>query len=466
VYFKRKERKMGTASSEVPGIFRYFFSLWLQITLIFLALPAASLGATALSEDCIYCHGTFAEIHANADHAASLGNGPVVLFSDTDHDDAGWIGPRPYFSVTVECATCHASDLLAIHGQNCATCHPTPYGTLGTWDRGCQQGGCHATYHEDETVAHLPYEDRYNYANCSLCHDENNQWVVTQDNCLNCHATYGNADGSPPVTTANALSSYTGPAKIVFSILDNGKVGIGTTFYRIDGGEETAGAHAFVSAPGSHQVQFWSMDQAGNKESPPKSVSFNIVEDTTPPTTVSDAKPYYTQGGTIILTATDDGSLGAKQTYYSLNNGPTRTGTKVSLPVANGIIAYSLSFWSEDWSGNVESKKSVSFTVTSGSGTIRLVWGESDLSGSPCLHDPTANANWSIRSGGWWGPVVASGSAGCPNWSGVNDYNFPVGTTQYFVITEWWDRVGEYYDETWFGNISIATPGQIVRLSY
>ena len=112
--------------------------------------------------NCTDCHGNFSNVHQSIDHTATPGSGAVLIFSNTDHDDAGWTGDKPYFDVYVDCGICHSSDLPAIHGNDCATCHPTPYDTLGGyWERGCQQGGCHTEYHSESTTAHLPFEDAY-----------------------------------------------------------------------------------------------------------------------------------------------------------------------------------------------------------------------------------------------------------------------------------------------------------------
>ena len=98
---------------------------------------------------------------------------------------------------------------------------------------------------------------------------------MTQSSCTNCHAAYGPGDVTPPVTSSDALAEYIGPAEIGFSITDNGKVGVGRTFYRLDGGAVTAaGKHLFITAPGQHQLDFWSVDQSGNTEAPPKNASF------------------------------------------------------------------------------------------------------------------------------------------------------------------------------------------------
>jgi hypothetical protein len=444
---------------------KHHVTLLLTALLVVCIWAVPSIASECDGDTCISCHGC--NPHSDECVAAAPGSGPVAIFADTGHDDAGWVGEKPYFDILVDCTMCHNTDLPKVHGNDCATCHPTPNDTLGVYGGGCQQGGCHAFYHEDVVPAHAPFEDPFDPGNnCNVCHEPYG-FVVTQLSCLNCHSAYTAGDGSPPVTTSHALDEYVGPARIDFSITDNGKVGVGRTFYRLDGGAVTAGGkNLFVGTPGQHTLEFWSKDQSGNTESAPNNVFFNITEDATPPATVSNAKSSYYQGAVIDLTATDASTLGVKQTYYSLNGSAATTGTKVVIPPINGTIDYTLTFWSEDWSGNIETQNSVSFSVTSGTGTLRLVWGDSDVSGSPCPGDPEAWASWTIRKGGWSGPVVASGSGGCPNWDGVDDVTVPVGSTPYLVIIDWWDSQYGGDDQTTFSDVSLTTSGEVVRLSY
>jgi hypothetical protein len=224
-----------------------------------------------------------------------------------------------------------------------------------------------------------------------------------------------------------------------------------------------AGKSVFITAPGSHELEFWSKDQSGNTELESNNVFFTIIEDTTPPTTTSNAQTTYNQGGVITLNASDASTLGVKMTYFRLNDGPTQSGTKIVIPATSGTFAYTLFFWSEDWSGNIESENRVDFTVTSGGGALVLVWGNSDTGGSPCSGDPGAEAWWTIYRGT---TLVATGSGACPNWSGVDNVTVPVSPTAYTVTIDWWDSYYEDYDQTRFLNIYVTTPGQIVRLSY
>ena len=87
----------------------------------------------------------------------------------------------------------------------------------------------------------------------------------------------GAADTTPPVTTSDVQAIYEGGAVITFQIIDGGKVGIGTTFYKLDDEPVLTGGQVLVNSPGPHTLDFWSVDQAGNVEDPPNTVTFEIL---------------------------------------------------------------------------------------------------------------------------------------------------------------------------------------------
>lgn len=412
---------------------------------------------------CHICHSGTSGGHQGVGHVASPASGPVLIFDDADHDDAGHVGARPYFDVEVVCSGCHVTELRAAHGDACGTCHPSPRDTLGTWGGGCQEGGCHAEYHADSTTAHLDFEWSSDpTVDCRWCHSAS--WSVPQSSCANCHKTLTGPDTTPPVTTSDAQASYVGAARIRFSITDSGKVGIGTTFYRLDGASAVTGPGVLVFDSGPHTLEFWSVDQRGNLEATHHTASFTVSPDTTPPTTTSNAQAAYYQFGTITLTATDASSEGVRTTWYRLDGAAPQAGRVLTVPVVSGTVSHTLAFWSEDWSGNVETPKTVSFTVTGGTCTIRLVWGDSDVSGPPT--HPEAAARWTIRRGGPSGYIAAAGEGANPGWSGVADEVVPVRPEPHYVAVEWWDWVWGYWEFTDFQNVDASVPGSVVRLSY
>jgi len=400
---------------------------------------------------CSDCHSAVTGSHDEISHTATPGQGWVLIFEQGDHDDVmTWDG-----EVLVDCNRCHTMNLKAAHAQLCSNCHASPADSFATWNGGCQQGGCHTSYHTESNVVHFPFD---NNDDCTLCHNSGD-WSVPQANCSNCHASPGSG---PPVTTSNAQATYTGTAGIDFSITIGGKVGVGFTFYLLDGGPEETGSNLTVSEPGAHTLEFWTVGQTGQVETPHKTASFTILEDTEAPVTTSNAQAAYDRPVLITLTATDNDSMGVKTTYYKLNGGPTQTSTSVYVAQQPGRFSYTLDFWSDDWSGNVEEVNTVNFDVIGGTGTLSLVWGDSDTTGSPCPGDPDAYVAWEIRRGSY---LVSEGYSECP-WNGVNDITVPVSFTSYYVDIFWWDSSQGFEEITEYPNVSVENNGDFILLRY
>jgi uncharacterized protein YkwD len=85
-------------------------------------------------------------------------------------------------------------------------------------------------------------------------------------------------DVTPPATTSDAMADYAGTATIHLSVSDNlGGSGVAHTYYRLDGGAEIERATVAVTALGAHTLEFWSVDVAGNAETPHKSADFTVT---------------------------------------------------------------------------------------------------------------------------------------------------------------------------------------------
>jgi hypothetical protein len=211
------------------------------------------------------------------------------------------------------------------------------------------------------------------------------------------------------------------------------------------------------------------VDGAGNTESV-RTVSFTIAgtaPDTTKPVTTSNAAASYTATAVVTLSATDSGS-GVAATYYRVDGGAQASGAVVTVGrPATGSASHTLQFWSVDKAGNVELAKSVAFTVTraTGTGTLRLVWGDNDTTG----YEPSAGsyASWRVRGGGASGPIVTSGSAdGGDGWTGVDDVVVPVSTTPYYVYIDWYDSDWDSEGPTVHFPVNLTSPGAVVTLHY
>lgn len=165
-------------------------------------------------------------------------------------------------------------------------------------------------------------------------------------------------DKTAPVTEANlapgpnAAGWSNGSVDIDLAAVD-GCSGIKEIHYQIDGGADTIGNTVNINMEGSHTVQYWSVDQAGNVEIPHKSVTVKI--DLTAPQTQANypapgATGWYGSNVTVNFTATDGGS-GTKETRYKVNGGTEQIGTSVNINT-NGVNT--LEYWTIDQAGNVE----------------------------------------------------------------------------------------------------------------
>jgi hypothetical protein len=326
---------------------------------VLLLLGPAVAGAAPTAEDCAVCH-AIPSGHVSP-HASPGLSGRVELFT-ADHQGAG-----THIGIDADCGMCHdLSNISAIHGDRCSKCHPSPRNSFTTWNKGCQQGGCHTTYHTRAAAGHVRVGEESYQNGCLGCHDSNT-WAVSLAKCGNCHAL---VDHVAPVTSADALTSYVGPATVKLSAADlpsPGGSGVAHTYCVIDGGERREGALITVAQPASgtaaHTIRYWSVDNAGNSEST-KTASFTVTADLTPPSTTSDARASYSGPARVTLTATDNGTA-KPTTYYVLDGGATTTGTVVAVsPPSAGYVTHTLEFWSVDGAGNVEApRKTVTFDV-------------------------------------------------------------------------------------------------------
>jgi len=93
----------------------------------------------------------------------------------------------------------------------------------------------------------------------------------------------GPIDATPPVTTSNAKATYpTSGGTIALSATDAGGSGVAHTYHRpASSGTWTEGtSYAVPTTPGTYTLYFYSVDGAGNVESPPKSTTFQVTDAT------------------------------------------------------------------------------------------------------------------------------------------------------------------------------------------
>ena len=170
-------------------------------------------------------------------------------------------------------------------------------------------------------------------------------------------ATLNVLDVTPPVTTASltpaAVNGWYVHPTVTLSATDAGGSGVGQTKYRLDGGAlQTYSAPFAVSGDGSHTLDYFSVDVAGNTEAT-STLSFQI--DATPPTitiTVPVAGASYTLGQVVNAAFSCTDALSGKDTCAG-SGSPIDTGS---------IGPHTFTVSASDLAGNT-SNKSVTYNV-------------------------------------------------------------------------------------------------------
>jgi len=165
---------------------------------------------------------------------------------------------------------------------------------------------------------------------------------------------------------------YTAPVTLTLRVTDT-LSGLPSAFYQLDSGpwqSSTAltGPSISVSIPitvdGDYQLGYYGQDAAGNRS--PAGMSHIRLDATAPATAyqvigTQGQNGWYASPLTVRLIPEDPGS-GIDHTYYRVDNGLLQTGTVISL-TADGL--YTLSFYSVDLAGNVESSFPVAIKLDS-----------------------------------------------------------------------------------------------------
>jgi len=170
-------------------------------------------------------------------------------------------------------------------------------------------------------------------------------------------------DTTPPLTNISFQGTvgdnrwYVSPVLISFTATDN-QSGVSSTFYAIDGGAWMSYTTPFMmSTDGIHTISYFSIDIAGNGETP-KTATLKI--DQVPPVTVHNFSGFWGYNGwyislTPFLYAFDNTS-GVNHTYYTLHAADPWTEYGGS-PIVIADGTYELYYYSVDKAGNVEQVK-------------------------------------------------------------------------------------------------------------
>lgn len=241
-------------------------------------------------------------------------------------------------------------------------------------------------------------------------------WCVdVAGNTESAHSSVFKVDNAAPVTqlstsgTAGTNGWFRSAVQVSLNASDSNQSGVVSTSYSVDGGATQTYTGAFsIGTEGVHQVNFWSVDVAGNTEAQ-QSVAVKI--DFTAGTLqksisgVLSSLNYYTTPVQVTMTASDLLS-GVANIFYRIDGGATNTYTGPFTISIDGI--HFVEYWQADVAAN---------TITS-SFEVRI-------DKTP----PVTVANFSennLGNHGWYrGPVQISMSA-TDNLAGVQN-------TQYMI---------------------------------
>ncbi len=230
-------------------------------------------------------------------------------------------------------------------------------------------------------------------------------------------------DVAPVTTAATVNNSYggispnaagwfnTSPIYVTFSATDLGS-GVAHTYYTIDAGAQQTwtGTHAPITGTGAHTVQYWSVDNAGNTESPAKTLMVNI--DTTQPVVTLNQPPNGSYGTPLTLTG-------------------TWTGGPSGLDATTPLTVYMWDFVDNYSYVTVGTVTSPSATINAGTWSYTFTpttayWGNSILT-------PVENSNWTFSvfatsGAGRGGNSVSSNSGGNVTYGTPPTANFSAGS--------------------------------------
>ncbi|HZL65124.1 MAG TPA: FG-GAP-like repeat-containing protein, partial [Thermoleophilia bacterium] len=209
------------------------------------------------------------------------------------------------------------------------------------------------------------------------------------------HTGYVNIDTTAPVTSddyAGGTAWQTGPVSISLTPSDAGSGmtdGSAATTYKIDDQPAQSGTTAAVTGDGEHKVTYFSTDNAGNVETPAKTVTVRI--DAAAPATADDA-PLGWQSADTTVTLTPEDLLsgmvgGLAKTTFEIGVGATQTGTIVHVDAPDDHSndgKHVITYRSMDAAGNLEPDKTATVLVD----TLAPVTRDDIAAGPPAHTDP------------------------------------------------------------------------------
>lgn len=228
-------------------------------------------------------------------------------------------------------------------------------------------------------------------------------------------------DSTAPVTTATCNGAacvgtpYPGTVTVALSASDTGS-SVSSTHYTTDGTDPTlmsptyTGPFAANGTTASTTVKFRSFDFAGNTESTQTLVIQSPADTTAPTTTISCnsaacTTSSYSDTVSVALTATDTGTSGLANTYFTTDgSAPTTSSTAYTAPFSLPVGPHTVNFFSVDFAGNSEAVHSQVVNVVAHSMVVGLNFddgtlGQYNLAYLHGLQPHNAHATFFLNSG-------------------------------------------------------------------
>jgi hypothetical protein len=119
-------------------------------------------------------------------------------------------------------------------------------------------------------------------------------------------------DRTAPITTSNAPVGWQSANVSVHFTANDNLAGVATTYSKLDGAGSVSGTDITVTAEGTHTIEFWSVDAAGNAES--HHTATVQIDKTKPsitgaPTTAPNGAGWYRTPVTVHFTCADQAGL-------------------------------------------------------------------------------------------------------------------------------------------------------------
>ncbi|WP_335495962.1 OmpL47-type beta-barrel domain-containing protein [Neobacillus drentensis] len=198
----------------------------------------------------------------------------------------------------------------------------------------------------------------------SITNEGTNQFDITSTDNAGNVATVSkviNIDHTPPKTGVDQTNTeWTKDTVTLHLNASDNLSGVSKTEYRLNNGDwQTYDTSITVSSSGKNQLEYRSIDTAGNMEET-QTLPINI-DKTAPTTTITPVKNMWVNGNIVFNLVGNDPLSGVSKTEYQINNGAWQ---KYIAPVIlSNQGQYQIHFRSTDKLGNVETTKTASYKI-------------------------------------------------------------------------------------------------------